>query len=82
MDFCFWQLKCVWSIGPDGIRWSDDDLMNILEGIAGVWSVLWQGCIFQMMYGLCIQLSTMNMESHTLDEAICDCSYEKSQSFY
>ena len=40
------------------------------------------GCIFQMMYGLGIALSTTNMESQTLDGAKCDYSYEKSLSFY
>ena len=36
---------------------------------------------FQMMHSLIIALSTTNMGSQTLDEAICDCSYEKSMSF-
>ena len=77
----FWPLKCVGSRGPDGIRCSND-MRNIGKGITGVWSVLWQGCIFQMMYGLRIVLSTMNMASQTLDEVICDYSYEKFLSFH
>ena len=60
------------------IRYSYD-LRNIWEGITGVRSLLWQGCIFQIMYGLIIALSTTNMESQPLDEAICDSSYEESR---
>ena len=33
------------------------------------------------MYGLRIVLSTTNMESQTLDEAICDSSYAISRTF-
>ena len=47
--FMFLAFEVCWSRGPDGIRYSDD-MRNIWEGITGVWTVLWQGCIFQMMY--------------------------------
>ena len=78
--FMFLAFEVCWSRGPDGIRYSDG-LRSIWEGITWVWSVLWHGCIFQMMYGLKIALSTTNMESLTSDEAICDSSYEEYPPF-
>ena len=53
-----------------------DNLRNIRKGITGVWSLLWQRCIFHMMYRLGNALPTTNMESPTFDEALCDSSYE------
>ena len=78
--FMFLAFEVCWSRGPDGMRYSDD-LRNIREGITGVWSLLWQGCIFHMMYRLGIALSTTNMESQTFDDAICHSSYEESPPF-
>ena len=67
-----WLLKCV---GVEDLMGSDIPTIRGTSEKAsqefGQYSgrdvfLLWQGCIFQMMYGLRIALSTMNMESQKL----------------
>ena len=68
MDLC---LECV---GVEDLMGSDILMICGTSENASQESTLWQGCIFQMM--LRVALSTINMESQTFDEAICDSSYK------
>ena len=84
MDVCFWPLKCV---GVEDLMGSD--VLTIWgtseKASQGFGQYSGSGCIFPIMYWLRIALSTTNIESQTLDEALWLMKwfsrYENSLSF-